>query len=50
MENVGNQVIKIEPKEARLEKAFEILETNFKAIEDQSDEAHRTVENIDNTL
>lgn len=47
---MGSQVIKIEQKEVRLEKAFELLEADFKTMEDQSEEAHRLVENVDNTL
>lgn len=38
--------MKTEQKEARLEKAFELLENDFKVIEDQSEEAHRTAENV----
>lgn len=44
------QVVGIEKKESRLEKAFELLENDFKYMGDEAREVRMSVENIDNTL
>lgn len=44
------QAAGVEEKEGRVEKAFELLEDDFKDIGDEVNEVQMTVENLDNVL
>lgn len=47
---LATQIMDVEKKENRFEKALEILEHDFKNIEEETEETQKVVENVDNTL